>query len=424
MKEIEIKGLNEIVYTTTLDNGLKVHMWVKDNVHSFYSTYSINYGSINTDFKIGKKEYHTPAGIAHYLEHIKFNIDSNLTAHEMFSELGCETNAFTSFNVTNYQVIGNKDAVDNTLRLLDFVQNPYFTKKLINKERGIIVSEANLVYDNPYILCMYGMFKNFFKREECTKFITGAPEDVKRITLDDITNVFNAYYHPANCSLVITGNFNPYEMLAAIKENQSKKEFGSYLNPVRIKKTEPRKIINDYEEIEGNVNSYKIKVAVKIAINDFKDLSFLELLLYTRMVLKINFGTCSDFKNELLDKELVYSINSSVNELDGFLLFQINADTEYKEETLNRIYNQLDNMVLDEKSFTRALNANIATMILDYEDIEIVNDNIQNELLYQDEIIPNKKEIIENTTYEDILNFMKKVDFKNRTTFVMCPKDK
>ena len=71
----------------------------------------------------------------------------------------------------------------------------------------------------------------------------------------------------------------------------------------------------------------------------------------------------------------VNEINSSVNELDGFLLFQINPDTEYKEETLNRIYNQLDNMILDEKSFTRALNANIATMILDYEDIEISGNN-------------------------------------------------
>ena len=150
MKEIKIKGLNEIVYSTTLDNGLKVHMWQKEDVHSFYSTYMINYGSINTDFKIGKKEYHTPPGIAHYLEHIKFNINPDLTAHEMFAELGCETNAFTSFNVTNYQVIGNKDAIDNTLRLLDFVQNPYFTKKLVNKERGIIVSEANLIYDNPF----------------------------------------------------------------------------------------------------------------------------------------------------------------------------------------------------------------------------------------------------------------------------------
>ena len=101
MKEIKIKGLNEIVYSTTLDNGLKVHMWQKEDVHSFYSTYMINYGSINTDFKIGKKEYHTPPGIAHYLEHIKFNINPDLTAHEMFAELGCETNAFTSFNVTN-----------------------------------------------------------------------------------------------------------------------------------------------------------------------------------------------------------------------------------------------------------------------------------------------------------------------------------
>ena len=423
MKEIKIKGLNEIVYSTTLDNGLKVHMWQKEDVHSFYSTYMINYGSINTDFKIGKKEYHTPPGIAHYLEHIKFNINPDLTAHEMFAELGCETNAFTSFNVTNYQVIGNKDAIDNTLRLLDFVQNPYFTKKLVNKERGIIVSEANLIYDNPFALGMYGIFNNLFKRKECTKFITGTIEDVKKITLEDVTNVFNTYYHPQNCSLVITGNFNPYEMLAAIKENQSNKEFGKYLNPIRIKSSESKKVIKEYEEVDANVNNYKIRVAIKLRVDDYKDLTMLKVLLYTRIIININFGMCSDLRNELIDKELVHEINCGINELDRIIIFQIYADTDYKEETLQRIYNQLDNMILDKKSFARTINANIASTILDFEDIEIVNESIQNDLLYQEEITDNKKEILESITYEDVLSFMEKIDFKNRTTFIMCPKN-
>ena len=276
-------------------------------------------------------------------------------------------------------------------------------------------------YDNPYMRSLYDHFKNIFKRQECGKFITGDPKDIKSISLEDIENVFNTYYHPENCFLVITGNFNPYEMLDAIKENQKKKDFGKYLNPVRIKSSEPKKIIKDYDEFEAGVKNYKIRVAVKVPLQDLKNLDNYKILLYTRMILKINFGSCSHFKNELLDKELIYDMNYTVNKMDEFLILSVIANTSYKDEILDRIYDKFDNLELNEKDFNRSLNALIATTILDYEDIEIVNDDLQGELIYQGKIYFNKKEIIESIKYDDVVDTMKKINFKNRSTMVVVP---
>lgn len=421
MNEIEVKGLNEVIYNTKLDNGLEVYLWNKENSHSFYSTLSVKYGSLDANFKIGKKEYNMPYGIAHFLEHIKFNIDNKTTAHDLFNNRGCETNAFTTFDYTNYQVMGNNNPLENTLLLLDFVQNNFFTKKLINKERGIIISEANMGYDNPYMRSLYEHLSNVFKREECSKFITGDESDIKEISIEDIETIFNAYYHPENCFLVVTGNFNPYEMIAAIKDNQSKKDFGKYLNPFRIKKNEPKKVIKDYHELEAGVKNNKIRVSIKLSLQDFKEVDLYEMMIYTKLILKANFGDSSNFKNELLAKELVYDMSYNVNKMDEFLMLTITATTKYKEEILDRIYEKLDNLVIDEADFKRALNVLIATTILDYEDIEVVNDTIQEELIYQGKVYFNKKEIIEKINYKIAIDIMNKINFKNRTTTVIVP---
>lgn len=424
MKENKIIGLDEVVYETELDNGLKVYMWVREDVNTFYATYSIKYGSFHTNFKIGNKSYEIPGGIAHYIEHLKFNLGPHETAHEKFYKIGSDTNAFTTFNFTNYQVLGNKEPYKNVDALLDFVQTPYFTKKLVDKERGIIISEAGMGADNPYSLLMYGLLKNIFKREIYSKIITGEVEDIKKITLNDIKLIYDAYYHPANGYLVITGNFNPYEMVARIKENQNKKDFGKYLNPIRINTSEVKNIIKDYEEVEANVTNYKIKVGIKVPLNKKNESDLYKALLYSKIIMKANFGSTSDFKNDLIDKELIYNNFYAVNSFDDYLIYTVTIDTLYKDDVLEKLYHQLDNMELSNSTFKRIVNSNLATIILDYEDVENVNLTIQNELVTYGELKYNKKDILENLKYSDVLDFMKSIDFNNRSTMIVKPFDK
>ncbi len=55
MKEIKLKGLNETIYYDECDNGLKIYMWVKKTVNTFYGTLSVKYGSIYNNFRIKNK---------------------------------------------------------------------------------------------------------------------------------------------------------------------------------------------------------------------------------------------------------------------------------------------------------------------------------------------------------------------------------
>ena len=100
MNKIEIMGAKETLYVEHLDNGLDIFMVPKRTVQNFNITLNVNYGSINTNYKWNGKKYENPKGIAHYLEHLMFNME-NGSAFDYFSKLGASVNAFTSYNLTS-----------------------------------------------------------------------------------------------------------------------------------------------------------------------------------------------------------------------------------------------------------------------------------------------------------------------------------
>ena len=69
----------------------------------------------------------------------------------------------------------------------------------------------------------------------------GTIEDIKNISLEDLKLLYQMFYHPKNSFVVVTGNVNPREVIRWIKENQDKKKFPKYQNPVLKKYREHRK---------------------------------------------------------------------------------------------------------------------------------------------------------------------------------------
>ena len=113
MQEIKLVGLNETIYEHITPEGLTVYMWVNKKVKSTLMTLSVKYGSIDTKFKIHQKKYEVPSGTAHFLEHVKFNMQNNVTAHDEFLKVGGDANAFTTFDYTSYIVFTTKNIIEN-----------------------------------------------------------------------------------------------------------------------------------------------------------------------------------------------------------------------------------------------------------------------------------------------------------------------
>lgn len=423
MEELELKGLNEKIYVYHTKCGLPIYMWVNEKVSSMYASLSVKYGSIHTKFKIGKKTYEVPNGIAHFLEHVKFNIDEETTAHDEFYKLGGDANAFTTFDYTSYIVFATNNKKENLEELLNFVYNPFFTKKCISKEKGIIVEEANMGLDDPYSIVFFHSLLNTLQKSKYRNTITGTPDDVTSITLEDVKLVYDTFYHPENMFLTLTGNFNPYEMACLVEDNLSKKKFGKYLNPIIIKENEPKKVTTKYKEEYINVTYPRLKFSIKMDMSRFNNYSSLELKILTSLLFNINFGATSDFKDELMEKGLIQNMNVTCDIYDDTFVVTINVTSNFKEEIIKKVKEKLENLSISELDFKRKKNATIATLILDYEDLENVSYRIQDDVLNNGGIVTNLKEILEDETIDDLKNIIDLLDFDNISINVFLPKE-
>lgn len=422
MSEIELNGLEEKIYVYESKCGLKVYMWVNEKISSMYAALSVKYGSIDTSFKIKNKTYELPNGVAHFLEHIKFNVGPNKTAHDIFYKLGGDANAFTTFDYTSYLVFTTEKKEENLKELLDFVYNPYFTKSMISKEKGIIVEESKMGLDDPYTVSFFDSLKQVLHKSKFRNTITGTPDEVKSITLEDIKIAYDTFYHPKNMFLTITGNFNPYDMIKVVEDTLKDKAFKTFKKPIVIKNNEPKNVVKTYNEKKLNLAYPIIKFSIKISMNSLKKYSKIESKILANLLFNMNFGSTSDFKDELTEKGLINSLNYAVDLYDDVFLITISAITNYKDEIIKRIQDKLKNISVSQIDLTRKRNAEVATLILAYEDIENVSFKIQDDILNNGGIVTNLKDIISNITLEDLENFKKLIDLDNIAISVFLPK--
>ena len=129
----------ESLYTTILDNGLRVNLLPRKDFHKTYGILTTNYGSIDNEFvPLGETNMRRfPDGIAHFLEHKLFEKEDH-DAFDIFGKYGADANAFTSFTRTSYLFSTTRNTDKCVEALLDFVQTPYFSEKTVAKEKGII----------------------------------------------------------------------------------------------------------------------------------------------------------------------------------------------------------------------------------------------------------------------------------------------
>lgn len=420
MEKIIIKGLKEEVYYEKLPSGLDVYLWQNEKCNSFFASLNVKYGSIHTDFKLkkSKKTYHVPNGVAHFLEHLNFNSKEG-DVYSIFDKLGSDINAFTTFEYTSYHVTGANNVNKNINALLDYVYTPYFTKQLVNNEKGIILEEAKSGLDNPGNIFFYKKLENTLIKDNRKNRVIGNLEDIKDITLDDVELAYNTFYHPENMFMVVTGNIDLYATMACIKENMSKKEFEKYQEPEVLKIKEPSKVVKKFEKIEGNVQEPLASVIIKMPQSKLK-ISTKNNILYS-LILKCNFGATSEFKNELIDNKLVTGLDFSRTSVTDNILVAINARTKYPEEVIKMIKEKLNNLSVNKEDFERKKRASIASLVFLYDDAEEVNMNIQDDIIYSKnhKVIDDIKEIYENLKYEDALELLEKLNFDNISVLIM-----
>lgn len=427
MKKIKMVGVDEALINETLSNGLKVYLLPNKNVKNFYMTFSTKFGSNDTEFKKtnAKKTMSVPNGTAHFLEHLTFKMKGNIDATDYFVKLGSDVNAYTTFNVTCYEVFGYDLFKENLETLLDFVQTPFYTEKLVEEEKGIIKEEVKMYDDDIETELIFRLFKNSFHKDNTKNLVSGTVEDVQSISLNDLEKAYKTFYHPSNMYVTITGNFNAEEALAIIEGNQEKKKFPRKESVIKIKEKEPNTVVKEFEEIKRDVEIDKVNIGLKIPYSAFSSLKLTRLQenVYINILTNSMFGRTSKIKEKLVSGNIITDgLYVSRTYLENHVFVNIIAETPYPKRYITLMEEAIKEFEIEEDELIRKKRVAISNLIKCFDDIEETNNLIQSDILEYGDINANLYNIYNDLNIKTAKKIASKINTKNKSILVVKKK--
>lgn len=223
-------AIGERLYRRVLPNGLTVLVVPRPGFTRKSAYFVTNFGSLHTDFRFKGKEYHAPAGVAHYLEHKMFDLPGH-DVYPEFAAMGASANAFTSYDLTAYYFTTTHHFADCLRLLLSFVSTPYFTEESVEKEREIIGQEIDSNLDYPDSVSFDSLMEEMYRKHPLHVPILGTRETIAEITPEWLHLCHEAFYVPANMVLCVVGDVDPESVsdLAAEVLGDERKEVGEKL---------------------------------------------------------------------------------------------------------------------------------------------------------------------------------------------------
>ena len=169
--------------------------------------------SLGVFVKIGSRnELPIDNGIAHFTEHMMFKGTEKRTAFDIVKEmdsLGANMNAFTSKELTGYYFQCIDDTVDECAEILsDLLLHSTFPADEVEKERGVILEEIDMVNDIPDDLSQDLCSAAYWGDHPLGRTILGPRENVERFTRDDVLSFVSSYYAADNIVISICGNIS------------------------------------------------------------------------------------------------------------------------------------------------------------------------------------------------------------------------
>lgn len=343
MEKIMFDQLQEELYYEKLANGLDVYILPKKGFNKTYATFTTKYGSIDNHFlPPDKSEYvKVPDGIAHFLEHKLFEKEDG-DVFQQFSKQGASANAFTSFTRTAYLFSSTSNVEKNLETLIDFVQEPYFTEKTVEKEKGIIGQEITMYDDNPDWRLYFGLIQNMYKNHPVSIDIAGTIESISHITKDMLYECYETFYHPSNMLLFVVGPVSPEDIMSLIKDNQSKKEYKNKPEIQRKFDEEPAGVAEKKQVLKMNVQTSKCLVGLKAANPTQSGKEMLKNELATNVLLDILFGKSSENYTELYGSGLIDDTFSyDYSQEYGFGFAMVGGDTNEPDVLAKKLEDML-----------------------------------------------------------------------------------
>jgi predicted Zn-dependent peptidase len=349
-------------------------------------------------------------------------------ANDYFASLGSDANAFTTFDHTNYEVWTASNLKDNLSYLLKYVLTPYYTKELVEKEKGIILEEAKRCLDNIHRKLSYAVNENLFQQDNRKYPVIGTIPEIEAITLEDIETAYNYFYKPYNMVLAVFGNVDPKEVVSIVKD--SLKDYKYEYKEIEYKEDKEQPEIKESRvEIEDKNEVPLISINYKIPIKNFTELfkegmTRKELDIATYILVSCELSSTSDFYEYLRDNKIIIGGMSNYCQLtDDYLIYTSSANSNNPDKYIEEIKNKIKHLNINEEDFERKKRSSIAKFILIFDNINDYSRGFSHEFISYGNDMFIENEVVKNMKFETVQKIQSVFESADKIVSVIAKKE-
>jgi zinc protease len=188
-----------------LENGLQLHA-----IHYDSPGLIAYYTVVRTGSRNEVEAGHT--GFAHFFEHMMFRGTEKYPAeryNEIVKEIGADSNAFTSDDLTVYHLLAGKESLPTLVDIeSDRFQHLKYSNAAFQKESRAILGEYNKGSSNPFQPLEEKMRDIAFSTHTYKHTTIGFIKDVEDMPnqYDYSLQFFDRYYRPENVQVIVAGD--------------------------------------------------------------------------------------------------------------------------------------------------------------------------------------------------------------------------
>lgn len=382
---------------TTLKNGLRIITVPQKNTQAVTVLVLVGTGS-----KYEMKEIN---GISHFLEHMFFKgtekRPNTVAIAETLDKVGGIYNAFTGEEYTGYFAKVDTSHFDLAL---DWVSDIFLNSKLdakeIEKEKGVIIEEINMLFDHPTSHVQILWKELLYGDQPAGWNIAGTKETVMAASRQSLIDYLKSQYVASNTLVCIAGKIDSSHAI-----EKAKKYFSKIKNAKAFKKSEVVERQTDPKCLlqERKTDQTHLCLGVR-AYNLFHPQR------YTQDVLGIILGGMMSSRLFIKVRErlgLAYYISTDVSadQDTGFLVTQAGIDNKNVEKavlTILREYKKISQKKVPPTELEKAKDYIKGKMALQLETSDVqasfygAQELIENKILTQKEIYAKIDEVSAN----------------------------
>lgn len=351
-------------------------------------------------YHVGAKDENPErTGFAHFFEHLLFEGTQNIERGEWFkivSSNGGTNNANTTQDRTYYYEV----FPSNNLELGLWMESERLLHPIINQigvdtQNEVVKEEKRLRYDNsPYGQWTPQVFKNLFKNHPYRWTTIGSLDHLDAAKLEEFQAFNKKYYVPNNAVLVVAGD---------IDKTNAKKLIEDYFGSIpRGKEIERTTIQEDpiSKEIEVAYEDPNIQIPAVFTVYRTPAMTTRDARVLDMISTVLSDGKSSRLYKKLVDEKKkalqIAAFNYSLEEYGAYIVLAlplgentlddlvvemdeeiVKLQTELiSEKELQKLRNKFENQFVNSNSSIEGVASSLATYYMLYDDINLINTEI------------------------------------------------